>query len=87
MKDGTCPKCSTTTIIPDMKIPEYGHANMEQPLTVKLLERPNKLFNRGKHIHILRAWLCGTCGYTELYVDDPQRLYEAYQEAQQRQQQ
>lgn len=86
MKDRVCPKCFATTIIPDMKIPEYGHYNLEQPLSVKILERWGGLFRRRMRSFSLRAWICGTCGYTELYTDYPQRLYEAYQNAQQRQQ-
>lgn len=86
MKDRVCPKCSATTIIPDIKIPEYGHYNSVQPLSIKILERTRGWFNRRTRSFSLRAWICGTCGYTELYVDYPQRLYEAYQNAQQRQQ-
>jgi len=81
MKDGICPKCSATTIIPGVKI--YGHANLEQPLTVKLSERPKNWFSRGTRIHRLRAWICGTCGYSELYVNDPQELFAIYQARQQ----
>ena len=30
----------------------------------------------------LKAWICGNCGYTEIYADDPQRLFDAHMEAQ-----
>jgi rubrerythrin len=86
MKDGVCPICSATTIIPDMKIPEYGHYNAEQPLSIKVHKRHGNWFNRWTRSFSLRAWICGTCGYTELYADYPQALYAAYQESRQRQQ-
>ncbi len=35
MKDGTCPKCSATTIIPGIGI--YGHANLEQQLSLEFI--------------------------------------------------
>jgi hypothetical protein len=28
----------------------------------------------------LRAWICGACGFTELYVTNPQKLLEAFRE-------
>ena len=30
----------------------------------------------------LRAWVCGNCGYTELFVDDASLLWETYQRSQ-----
>lgn len=86
MKDGTCPKCSATTIMPNVDIVDHGAYSIEHQLQVKLYAKPDATFFRDAQYNMIRAWICGTCGYAELYVDNPQALYEAYQEAQQRQQ-
>lgn len=30
----------------------------------------------------IHAWICGQCGYTELYADNPGELYQAFTTAQ-----
>lgn len=86
MKDGVCPKCSATTIMPNVYIPTHGHYNAVQGLAIEIDNNPNAILLHAPQRYLLRAWVCGTCGYMELYVDDPRRLYKAYQEAQRRQQ-
>ena len=85
MKDGVCPKCLATTIIPNVNIADRGHGISEHGLEVKLHENPDALMFRGSRYSKLRAWICGMCGYTELYVDDPGKMYTAYRKAQQQQ--
>lgn len=39
---------------------------------------PEAAIFRGRTYAKLRANICGQCGYTELFADDPALLYEAY---------
>lgn len=39
---------------------------------------PEATIFRGRTYAKLRANICGQCGYTELFADDPALLYEAY---------
>jgi len=88
MKDGTCPKCSATTIMPNLYITDRGHYNTPQPLLIEVVDQPASWLTFGAtHNSNILAWICGTCGYIELYVDDPQKLHEKYQAAQTQQRQ
>jgi len=37
------------------------------------------IFKGQRVTSILMAWICGACGYTELYATDHQQLYDIYQ--------
>lgn len=39
------------------------------------------VFKKSVHSPV-HAWICGQCGYIELYADDPAELYKAFTEAQ-----
>jgi predicted nucleic-acid-binding Zn-ribbon protein len=51
---------------------------MEQ-LTVEITEKPNALFFKEHVRETLRAYICGDCGYSELYADYPKELWLSYQ--------
>jgi hypothetical protein len=45
-------------------------------------ERPDSVQDYGACvISVLRAWICGKCGYTEIYAKNPAELFEMYQHA------
>ena len=85
MKDGICPKCSATTIIPRVYIPERALGQTDQSLAVEFHENPDRIVSQGIRRYRIRAWICGTCGYTEIYTTHARKLYAAYLEAQRRQ--
>jgi predicted nucleic-acid-binding Zn-ribbon protein len=85
MKPTTCPKCRSQKIIPDVSIEDRGMSNVPWNLSVRVEEKPDALLFKGRHTDILKAWVCGECGYTELYVENPQALYAAYTKALERQ--
>ena len=31
---------------------------------------------KGAHPAALNAWICGSCGYTEFYISDPEQLWD-----------
>ena len=65
-----CSKCKSTKIIPKVRMVDRGEYDVAGDLMVIL-----------KDIHhgVLRAWICGACGYVETYVDNPGELYDAYE--------
>ena len=65
-----CSKCKSTKIIPKVRMVDRGEYDVAGDLTVIL-----------KNIHsgVLRAWICGSCGYVETYGDNPGELYDAYE--------
>ncbi|MBX7218954.1 MAG: hypothetical protein K1Y36_03335 [Blastocatellia bacterium] len=75
-----CPKCNSTQVIPEVQVFDQGQYS-DTHLKVALHEKPDAWLFKGTHLGVLKAWICGTCGYTELYLANPQELYAAYQAA------
>ena len=81
MKNGICPKCNSTEIIPEVDVHELGRGGADT-LRVEVVEKePAKhgfvwspQIARGE----IRAWICSQCGYTELYTNNLAELYKIY---------
>lgn len=75
--DLSCAKCGSAKIIPRARVTELA-GEYSGEVGVRVTERPEALVFKGnKHVNI-QARVCGECGYSELYVDDPGALYESY---------
>ena len=74
-----CPKCGYAQIMNDVQVVDLdSHA---ENLAVQVQQKPQaRLFKGGVRVP-LKAQVCGTCGYTELYAKDPTRLLEAHEQA------
>lgn len=49
----------------------------EPAIVIKV--KPGAIFG-GVVYGLVHAWVCGECGYMPLFADNPQELYEAYQQ-------
>jgi hypothetical protein len=76
-----CPKCKSRKIIPGVRIVDRGDYSLPGNLNVQVDENPDAMLFKNTHYGILKAWICGECGYMEMYVDNPEELYSAYQES------
>ena len=47
-------------------------------LQVRVAQEPDALIFREHVYKSVRAWICGECGHVDLFVPNPQKLYEAY---------
>ncbi|MEK6283670.1 MAG: hypothetical protein AABN95_25225 [Acidobacteriota bacterium] len=74
-----CSKCQSNKVIPNVHIRDYGDYMSNNQLSVEIYEAPDAMIFKGTHEGGLNAWICGECGYTELYVENPRELYSAYQ--------
>ena len=74
-----CTKCGADRVIPRATLMDQGQGS-PGVLSVKVERHPEALFFRDATLSPLVARVCGECGYTELYADSPQQLYEAYQD-------
>jgi predicted nucleic-acid-binding Zn-ribbon protein len=74
----TCSKCRSTKMISKVHIRDYGDHMSNNQLSVEIYEDPKALIFKGTHEGALNAWICGDCGFTELYVENPQELYSIY---------
>ncbi len=74
-----CPKCGSTQVMNDVQVVDID-SHMEN-LAVQVQQKPHaRLFKGGVRVP-LKAQVCGTCGYTELYAKDPARLLEAHEQS------
>lgn len=72
-----CVKCGSSKMIPDVRIFDQGQGS-DGSLQVLIAEEPQALIFRKNKYTALRAQICGECGHTELTVEDPGMLYQAY---------
>lgn len=76
--ENVCPKCQSAKIIPDVRILDRNYSVVGD-LSVEIYENPDALLFKGAHNGKLQARICGQCGYTELYLENPAQLFAAYQ--------
>ncbi|MEH2184388.1 hypothetical protein [Nostoc sp.] len=72
-----CIKCDSSDIIPNVRIVSHIQGN-SQDLQVEFYDNPEALIFKGTHTLTLTAYICGQCGYTEMYVSNPQYLLNQY---------
>lgn len=80
-----CAACGSERIIPmapirnraDAALSNRGVINGEPTITINT--KPGAIFG-GVVYGRIHAWVCGDCGYMPLFADNPQELYEAYQQ-------
>jgi hypothetical protein len=78
-----CAKCQSEKIIPSARVMDRGDYSADAGnLTLVVDENPEALVFKGSHKSELYARVCGDCGFSELYVEDPQELYQVYAEFQ-----
>jgi len=68
-----CPKCSSTDIISDAKVIDRVNA-AEMDLTIATYGKPEALLFKDQRVSTVSAWVCGSCGFTELYTDAPRDI-------------
>ena len=74
-----CSKCQSEKMISNVHVRDYADLMSVTPLSVEIYEKPEAMIFKGTSYETpLKAWICGECGYTELYVENPQQLYSTY---------
>ena len=76
-----CAKCSSTTIAQRVMVADRDHGG-ELDLKLRMDARPSAMVLKRPARSVLHAYVCGACGYVELYADDPRALYDAFVAAQ-----
>lgn len=73
----SCPKCESKDVIEDAYVLDRGHMNGDAgELALATYKKPDAFLFKGKRSTAISAWVCGKCGYLELYADSPQMLRE-----------
>ena len=53
---------------------------MQEEVNLKVQKRPHAFILKGDVRVPLKACVCGACGFTEFYAEDPDKLRQAYEE-------
>lgn len=66
-----CPKCGSGDIIRDART--MDSADLSETVIVTF-RKPEAALFKGRQSSRLSAYVCGGCGFVELYVDKPETL-------------
>ena len=77
MTNTNCPKCGSSVVIPNVRIIDHGDNNQSLDLSATVYSNPKAWVLKGAITQRFRARVCGDCGYTEFYVENPQTLLAA----------
>lgn len=76
----TCTRCGSDKIIEDAKIEDRISMDRRVSLEVLIGYRPTGGMRADQPQRFpLTARICGSCGFTEMFVSDPDRLWRAAQ--------
>jgi hypothetical protein len=73
----SCSVCGSAKMIPNVQVVDTNE-NVSRDLQARVAQKPEALVFKEHVYRPLRAWICGDCGHVELFVPNPQGLYEAY---------
>jgi hypothetical protein len=79
MRKGICPKCGSADVIENSRL-DITSSGGGETLCVTVQKNPDAVLFKGAVSSKLRAWVCGACGLAELYVNNPQKLLEAFRQ-------
>jgi hypothetical protein len=65
-------------VIPNAYVLDRGHYDRQHHLKAVVEENPDAWLFKGEVRTSLKAWVCGACGFTELYAKDPGALLAAH---------
>ena len=82
MASDGCPKCGCTVIVEGVRVLDRGHGGAEHDLSVAVYRHPTARVFKGEVTCNLWARVCGNCGFTELYAENPTALVRAAAAAQ-----
>lgn len=77
---GVCPKCGARKVIPGVRILDQDGQYADKSLMLRLDRNPGAWLFPGAQLTLVRANVCGACGYLELYAVHPGALWAAYLE-------
>ncbi len=76
----TCARCGSDQIVEDAKVEDHITADRRVSLEVMIgYRKASALLPEKPQRFPLSARICGSCGFTELYVEDPEKLWTAAQ--------
>jgi len=75
-----CAKCGSSSVIPRARVLALYQGDRE--LHARVDADPTATVFKKAVRSPVHAWICGQCGYVEMYADNPSELYKAFIAAQ-----
>ena len=72
-----CAKCGSGKVVPLARMADQGQYS-DGKLKAVVYTNPEAWIFKGAVSAVLRARICGDCGFTELYAEKPQALFKAW---------
>ena len=69
-----CAKCGSRDVIADAKVIDHTHHSSQTDLSLGIYRKPQALIFKGQVRTTVSAWVCASCGFIELYADNPDSL-------------
>lgn len=69
-----CVKCGSRDVIADAKVIDNADYSQQRDLSVATFRAPTAWIFKGQQTSTVSAWVCGSCGFIELYADAPESL-------------
>lgn len=76
-----CRNCHSREVMPNVRIVATEPGHFPGPLSAEVQRKPAAWLFKGKKSARIHGRVCGRCGFVELFVEDPEALYAAHQEA------
>jgi len=75
-----CDRCGSDKLIEDAKVEDHITAGRRVALEVMIGHQKGSGMRGDKPVRVpIKARICGECGFTELYVSEPARLWRLAQ--------
>ena len=82
-RSNSCFKCGSDKVIPRARVMDRGHYSGDAgDLNLVVYANPEALMFKSGLNSSAFARVCGDCGFTELFVENPAELYDVYLECQ-----
>ena len=69
-----CARCGSRDVIEDAKVIDHTHHSSQTDLSLGTYRNPQALIFKGQVRTTVSAWVCASCGFIELYADNPGNL-------------
>jgi hypothetical protein len=81
MDNATCAKCGSDKIIPRARAVDRINRGDDAEMLIKVSADPRARFFTEDYHSAVYARVCAGCGHVELYADDTESLWDAYQQS------
>lgn len=75
----SCSKCGSEKVIPDISIVDHGYYDTQHELAIEMPANPKARFFKDTRKAVLKAAVCGQCGFVELSIDNYRELWDVYE--------